>query len=328
MEIAAKTLTSSLTTLGEETDLAYFKKLKSDISDWGKLGIAKAKSVIKEILKHKALFQITETDKKGAKNFLKLVAKGLYNVFKRTPVGGWLDQKTGVKGVVISVAKNPAGWIQGGMALLAAGGGLFLANQAGMSPVNLMSSTLNFGEVVYNFNFQVTDKELEAQIKALVDGMYGEAGDFLGRSIAQLIVGGLTTPPKVVINVRGLALCWLLNEEIRDDLLQNVSQFAHQGIYVARQIAFKFAFLKGRQAIKTLWKQAPSTYKGLLKKIWPDVDKQIENWGKEGNKPWSIATHIEEKVEKIEDKRLQDFTENFLESFWDSFRDSLEYVYN
>lgn len=327
MEIKAETLTSSLTTLGEKTDLTYFKKLKSDIADWGKLGIAKAKSVIGEILKFKALFKITEQDKKGARNFFKTITQGFYNAFKKTSVGRWLDKNTGFKGILISVAKNPMGWIQGATALLAAGGGLFLANQAGVSPANLMSSMLNFGEVVYNFNFQITDKELEAQIKALIDGMYGEAGDFLGRSIAQLIVGGLTTPPKVQINVRGLALCWLLNEDIRDDLLQNVSQFAYQGIYVARQIAFKFAFMKGRQAIKTLWKQAPAGYKSMLKKIWPDVDKQIENWGKEGNKPWSIATHIEEKVEKIEDKRLQDFTENFLESFWDSFRDSLEYVY-
>lgn len=327
MEIKAETLTSSLTTLGEKTDLVWFKKLKSDIAEWGQLGITKAKTVFGEIAKLQALFKITESDKKGAKGFFKTIGKGFYNAFKRTPVGGWLDKNTGFKGTLISIAKNPTGWIQGGTALLATGAGLFLANQAGVSPVNLMSSMLNFGEVAYNFNFQVTDKELEAQIKALIDGMYGEAGDFLGRSIAQLIVGGFTTPPKVQINVRGLALCWLLNEDIRDELLQNVSQFAYQGIYVARQIAFKFAFMRGRQAIKTLWKQAPDNYKGLLKKICPDVDKQIENWGKEGNKPWSLATHIEEKVEKIEDKRLQDFTENFLESFWDGFRESLEYVY-
>jgi hypothetical protein len=158
--------------------------------------------------------------------------------------------------------------------------------------------------------------------------MYGTAGDFVGRSLAQLIVGGLTTPPKVQINVRGLALNWLINPEIRDDMLQSVSMFAQQGITLARNVLIRFALLKGRHALKEYWKVAPPAVKKAISGVWKDADKVITTWGNEGNKPWSIATHIEEKIEKIDDKKLQNFTENFLESFWDGFRDSVEYVYN
>lgn len=217
------------------------------------------------------------------------------------------------KGAIISFAKKPGGWIQGGLATVAAIGVAWGLNQVGVSPQNLASTMLNFSEALWNFNFQYTDKQLLDQINSMIEGMYGSAGDFVGRSLAQLIVGGLTSPPKVKINVRGLALNWLINPEIRDDMLQSVSMFAQQGITLARNVMIRFALLKGRHALKEFWK---------------DADKVITTWGNEGNKPWSIATHIEEKIEKIDDKKLQNFAENFLESFWDGFRDSVEYVYN
>jgi hypothetical protein len=326
MEIEASTLMSSLTTIGEKPDEGWFKKIKSPIEKWLSLRSTISSEFLKNLKKLPGL--LTELGKG---------LKGLSEDIKKLTQywGKWDKLFTDAakkieeyKGAIISWAKKPGGWIQGGLATVAAIGAAWGLNQIGVSPQNLASTMLNFSESLWNFNFQYTDKQLLDQINSMIEGMYGTAGDFVGRSLAQLIVGGLTTPPKVQINVRGLALNWLINPEIRDDMLQSVSMFAQQGITLARNVLIRFALLKGRHALKEYWKVAPPAVKKAISGVWKDADKVITTWGNEGNKPWSIATHIEEKVEKIDDKKLQNFTENFLESFWDGFRDSVEYVYN
>ncbi|MEL7038657.1 MAG: hypothetical protein AAFO04_24040 [Cyanobacteria bacterium J06592_8] len=311
MEIKAETLTSSLTTVGEKSDAAWFKKLGSPIAN---------------------LLTLPSISISGLTNKLNQLLGKIGNLTKQ--LGNWSKLLQGAskkvddyKGMIVSFAKKPGGWITGGLATLAALGGAFVLNQIGISPQNVLQAGLNFGETLWNFNFQYTDKELLAQINGLIDGLYGPAGDFVGRSMAQLIVGGFTSPPKVQVNIRGLALNWLINPEIRDEMLQSISQFAYQGITVAKQILVRFALLKGRHGFKAWWKIAPPAFKKAIGVVWKDADKVIENWGEEGNKPWSIAGYIEEKVEKIEDQKLQNFTEGFLDSFWDGFRESVEYVY-
>ncbi len=319
MEIKADTLTSSLTTDGEKTDVKWFEKLASPINKLASLPVSGVAAVVQGIKK-----LIPEVKKIGENvaNIVKNLAdwKALFNK--------GVKKIEEYKGAVIKFAKNPVGWIKGGIATVLALGTAAALNTIGVSPTNLVTTMLNFGEALWNFNFQYTDKELLSQIESMIEGLYGNAGDFMGKSLAQLIVGGTLTPPKVQINIRGLALCWLINPDIRSDMLQNVSMFAQQGITVVKQVLIRFALLKGRHALKEYWKNAPATVKKAVSGVWKDADKVITTWGDEGNKPWSMSSHVDEKVEKIEDKKLKNFTENFLESFWDGFRDSVEYVYN
>ncbi|MFY7804040.1 MAG: hypothetical protein ACOVQ7_11490 [Limnoraphis robusta] len=313
MDISTKTLSSSVTTKGEEPDPKWFSSLGSGIVGLAKQAVLKVGELIKSVgsLVKKIGVEVLRLDK--------LIST----------IEGWFKKGIAkvkeISGTIIKFGKKAAGWLNGGAAAivaLAAGWGI---NQlTGVSMANLATSALNQAEIIYNFNFQVTDKDLDKQMKALIDSLYGPAGEFMGRSLAQLIVGGISSPPKVQINIKGLALIWILNPDIRDDLLQNVSQLAHAGIYVFRQIAFAYAFKKGRQAIKAYWKKAPIA----MKKIYPGLDKIITTWGDEGKEPWTMESWVEKKIESLNDDRLEDFVEEFLSGFWDGFRDSVEYVYN
>ena len=98
-----------------------------------------------------------------------------------------------------------------------------------------------------------------------------------GGNAAGILVGGATAAPKVRINVKLAAVAWALNPEIREDLLNGISEFAYTGMTAFTQIAIKYAFLKGRQGIKSLAKKHP----GLVEKISPKIAKQIEKWGEE-----------------------------------------------
>lgn len=319
MEIENNTLVSSFTTEGETPDKKWFEKIKSPLPN-----LLDLPSIITNTFA--ANFKRLAGTLTEIKNGIKKLASYWGKWDKLFEDASKKIEE--YKGAIISWSKKPGGWIQGGLAAILAIGGAAVLNTVGVSPANLVTTMLNFGEALWNFNFQYTDKELLDQIQSMIESLYGTAGDFMGKSLAQLIVGGFTSKPKVQINVRGIALNWLINPEIRSDMLQNVSQFAMQGITIAKQLLIRYALLKGRHALKEYWKVAPDWAKKAVKGVWKDADKVISTWGDEGNKPWSIATHIEEKVEKIEDKKLQNFTENFLESFWDGFRDSVEYVYN
>lgn len=81
--------------------------------------------------------------------------------------------------------------------------------------------------------------------------------------------------------------------------------------------------MKGRAWIKQNWEKVPSGWRQAI----PNLDLAIRHWGEEGQKPWSIAGYVEEKVESIESERIKQAVEGFLEGFWDGFRESVEYVY-
>lgn len=227
-------------------------------------------------------------------------------------------------------------------------GALFALNQVGMNPADLMRNLLNFGEFAYNFNWDVSDKSLWEFIKQQINSLYGPAGELVGGSLARLIVMGTFTPPKIQVNIRALALQFECAEnDIREELLQNISQFAYMGMTVARYITFAFTFIQGRQAIKQFFaKNGPqipiksdngttkyiqgegdNPNRKLLKKTNPQLLSMIDRWGDEKEEDWRMSAWVDKKVESIPDERIRNFVEGFLEGFWEAFRESIEAVY-
>ena len=285
----------------------------------------------------------------SAKGFLGKVKKWISNGFEEVKkagknIGAWFEALPGkfaqamvpllqvgaiagaaaavvLTGIVL-VGSAPLAWVVGGIGAIA---GILTALQlTGVVNVGgMIKGALNFAEFVYRFNWQESDKQIQAEIESLITSLYEPAGEFLGRSIAGLLVGGFSSPPKVRVNVRQIALLWQLNPDIRDELLQNVSSFCYQSLVAVKTIAFKTFFMKGRAWIKQNWDKVPASWRQAI----PNLDLTIRNWGEEGQQPWSIAGYVEEKVESIDDERIKGAIEGFLEGFWDGFRESVEYVY-
>lgn len=319
----AEQLSSSFTTAGETPDQKHHEEKGSPIWQW--LGGMKS----------------------AADKFLNWFNK-LNLKFWIFDFGGPVQKLTkSLTGFVSWSGENIAAITAGVSAITAVGAGVAINTTTGISPRELISGFLNFGETVYNFNFDIPDSELMAQITSLINGLYGPAGELLGGTLARLVVSGTLTPPKVQINIPSIALCWdTFNDDIKEDMLSEISAFAWQGIYVAKRLAFLFAFMQGRSAIKSLFanetKVDPKTGKTIitreneLRKLNPDVTKLIDEWGDEENpntpqnevKDWRLSSWVENKVENIKDPRIQDFVENFLEGFWDAFRDSVELIYD
>lgn len=319
-----------------ETSSALNYGIIPDVKAWVKAG---AKDIIKYL----------QAGVQSAKGFLGKVKNWIMNGWEEAKkagknMGAWLDGLSGkiaqimvpilkvgvVAGVIAGVALTgillvgsaPVAWVIGSLGGL----GTILATLQMSGTFNVggaIRSSLNFAEFIYRFNWQESDKQIQAEIEQLITSLYEPAGEFLGRSIAGLLVGGFASPPKVRVNIRQIALLWQLNPDIRDELLQNVSSFCYQSLIAVRTIAFKTFFMKGRAWIKQNWEKVPASWREAV----PNIDNAIKTWGDEGQKPWSIAGYVEEKVESIESERIKQAVEGFLEGFWEGFRESVEYVY-
>ncbi len=336
MIIEGNTLSSSFV-YGIEPDAEHFKRFGSKVLDYFKLPVMGVKNFVSRVVN-------------GGKELFRSIFNGSFGkIFGRWAKENPLAAGAGVVAAgfglatIVVVGGTAVGLLAGGVGALGAVGAAIGAIGAGAAKIGglaatglgvtslltgksagqLISGALNFAETIYSFNFQQSDEDINKEIESTITSLYGPAGEFLGKSIAGVLAGGLFNPPRVQINTRALSLAWNLNPDIRDDLLNEVSSLAHLGLTAFRTIAIKQAFMRGRDGIKRFWAGLPD---GVAKRF-PDLDKAIANWGKPGNKPWSIQGVVEQRIENLDDDKLENLAEGFIEGFWEQFRQSVEYIY-
>lgn len=229
---------------------------------------------------------------------------------------------------LIAAGSAAVGWAAGGSTGLL---GALKVGIASISAGSILLGLTKFSKFIYNFEWQESDISIDKGIDKAIENLYGPMGEFLGRATASLLVTGLTTPPKIEINVTSLALMYEVDEEIREELMEAVSEFARLGISTFAGIAIKLAYKNIRQLIKKAYRNSPASFKKLVRDIkLPGgfkLEESIERWGNPKSEPWSLKKHldIEGKVEKIEDEKVKNLTEEFLESFWDTWNDAVVY---
>lgn len=340
-QIREETLPSAISEGGKNPDTSFFSKVSSWFSSFAK-AVAKSESWWAQWFKSSTLLSSIATGTvAGAK---------LGGMIGAAISGGAL----GLPGVVVGGIAGGLGgigaWALAGMvfqgedpvapvtqavntATKATGAGLALwgassiASVAGTSLPQLVQGLLNFGEMIYDFNFDIPDSEIWKQINSIIDGLYGQAGQFLGSSFMRLIITGTLAPPKITIDIRGIALAYCdYTDQKRKQLLDGVSSFAWQGLNAAKRIGFLFAFLQGRNAIK----QAVLAIPGF-QEAFPSQYKLIAGWGDEENpntaesevQDWRISTWVEKKVDSIGDPRIKSFVQGFLSGAHDVIEDDI-----
>lgn len=274
----------------------------------------------------------------GAKELGSAIFRGDWKLFgqwaKNDPIGAIAGIGAGIGiawvGVTGLIAGGGAfaGWAAGGSTGLIAA---LKVGVAGISAGSILAGLTKAGTFLYNFEWQETDEDIDKAIDRAITNLYGPMGEFLGRATASMLVTGLTSPPKIEINVTSLALMWEVDENIRDELLESVSEFAMVGINTFINVAIKLAYKNTRQFIKKAYKESPEDFKKIAQGIkLPGNNKlgtSIEQWGNPSSQPWSLKRHVdlEGKVEKIEDEKLRNLTEEFLESFWETWNEAIVY---
>jgi len=185
--------------------------------------------------------------------------------------------------------------------------------------VGLVVGTVQF---IWNFNWNATDEEMNSQIRAQWSGLANRLGGILGYSVGSIVCGALGSIPLLALDERALIEA-LKNttEEIKEEILEGVSQLLKQTAQVAVNTLISKAFQSARSWIKKSINN-PVIAKVSKLILGKDYDKKVKEWGKSGE-PWSFAQKFEDWIDRIENPILKNFTEEFFEEAFEGCQESL-----
>ncbi|MEG3838926.1 hypothetical protein [Microcoleus sp. herbarium14] len=272
-------------------------------------------------------------------NYLARTAQRLLNKINIFGVGfgDWLRNDP-----IGAVAAVPATLLAGGVVLLTSGkvagfvgGGivkLWRIARAGLNAIGLGGLVrLAVGGVqkIWNFNFQISDSEIRSRQKSLIEGQAGIWGEALGSLVGTLCgfsLGRIAYAnqaelirfnPDLIAKLDELRINSIdESSELWEEAVQNLKSAIASSARTALNVAGLEAYLNVRKVIKAV-------SRGLnLSAIWPGIGKMVEDWGKEGQKPWSFASAQEEYIESLPEGAGKNFTEEFIENMQDMCAES------
>jgi len=224
-------------------------------------------------------------------------------------------------GVVLIVGGATAGFIGGGivkiwkMARLA-----FSALGLG----GLVRAAVGGVQRTWNFNFQISDKEIRTKQKSLIEGQAGVWGEALGSMVGTLCgfsLGRIAYAnqadlirfnPDLIAKLDELRINnFDKDSELWEEAVENLKSAIASSSRTAMNIAGLEAYLNVRKAVKAIARGVN------LSSFWPGLGKMIETWGNEDQKPWSFASAQEEWVESLPDGAIENFAEAFIEAAQD-----------
>ncbi|MEM6378412.1 MAG: hypothetical protein AAF705_09370 [Bacteroidota bacterium] len=183
-----------------------------------------------------------------------------------------------------------------------------------ISVTQIFQALVNSGNALLNFNFQVTDTDIDKQIdainKSIVTRGFGAVGRTLGTTICGL--GGAAVITKFNPAL-GYHLMSNVAPEVAEELLNEWSQ-------ALSQAATQYATAKALELFKNVRKflKDPNNPFGIaLRKIVGD--KTIDEWGNPGNKEWTFKKGVGNLVKRVikDEELLQNLQEG-----WEEFSDA------
>lgn len=176
----------------------------------------------------------------------------------------------------------------------------------------LWGFVVNTVQYVFNFNWNITDKELDQQIEAKINTFYGMIGQTAGTAMGYLVCGALPGAVSFAFNPT-VARVVLANvgEEAKSEVYGQIAQISRGCLNTLVQAAVGKSFKSSRR-----WLKNPKSpfYKILKDKL----GDKFTNWGESAQPSFSFNQSVENRVEKIKDPRLKNFTQEFLENFSES----------
>ena len=164
---------------------------------------------------------------------------------------------------------------------------------------------------IYNFNFNTTDAELQAQITAAQNALAGQLGSTLGNAVGYLTCGAV---PGTVIFAYNQTLGALILKNVADEGLNefvgNVVTLSRAAFQLGVRYLLTFLFTSARKLIK-------SQSKAIGQLFGKKMEDIVAAWGEDGTPAWSFSDKFEEKTESISNEALKQFVENFAEDAWD-----------
>ncbi|MGB3761273.1 MAG: hypothetical protein WBA07_33680 [Rivularia sp. (in: cyanobacteria)] len=166
-------------------------------------------------------------------------------------------------------------------------------------------------EFIFNFNWNPSDAQLDADIKNAFNALPGIVGSVLGKATGYIACGAIPTAIIFSFNESlGYHIFKELGEEALDEFAGEIANIVRITFRAVGVSAFAFA----HKQIRTLWRETDDNFKKRLESAGLNK-KYVEDAISERNKPFIIRQKLDQRVESIKSKPLKDFVENFLDEF-------------
>jgi hypothetical protein len=181
----------------------------------------------------------------------------------------------------------------------------------GFTLTGLWGLFVSTAQFVWNFNWNISDKEIDTQIANSWTALSGMAGGTLGNLVGYLGCGVL--PGAVVFTFNeplGVHILKNVSEELAEEFLANVANLTRYTFMKATQSLLLWYFKNARKFLK-------ANVDFVERVLGSKSADLIKAWGKEDSKPWSFAKAVNDAVESISNEAVKNFVEEFLEEAWE-----------
>lgn len=273
----------------------------------------------------KAAIDLGKKMLEGGKELLGAIARGDWGIFidwaKNDPLGFLAG------GAAVAIG----GWFVGsvtGLTALAAGGistlwatlgSIKIGGVAiGLALPTIQQAIVSGTNTIVNIDWLKSDKAIEEELKNTYLTFLNNVGESTGRLLAGFLLGGGKTNPKLTLNITAAAALIIQAEQegsnIEEEMIEELSALANVFKRYIVNLAGKLGYLELRKYARN------NIRTGI-----PQIDKAIASWGLIEGQSFSIATKIEESVEKLQDTNpaAGNFLEGLLEGFGDGWSDFL-----
>lgn len=177
-------------------------------------------------------------------------------------------------------------------------GGVWQALTAGISwsLTNVLGVIVGSIQAVYNFNWNITDKEINEQIHQAKLGLIASLGTTIGAAVAEIFCGAIPGALIMVFNEPlGLHVLEQLGEQALGEMIGHLTALMQATFKLIKAASFGFIYKNVRNA----WRGSDASVRKRLKKNGvkqKDIDKVFA----ERDKPWSFASAIQGKIDNNE----------------------------
>lgn len=175
----------------------------------------------------------------------------------------------------------------------------------------LWSAIVMVSSFIMNFNWNITDKEIDDSIDqsfAVISGLLGQAA---GRALGVLVCGAVPTAAVFMINPNiGKAIAPRITEQLLEQLAREYEAI----IYQSGRMLLNSGFLWLYGSVRRAFRGSDDDLKARLKKAGANEEK-IKQELETRHKPFILSQIIQERIDNIKDEKRRAFVDQAYQEF-------------
>lgn len=172
---------------------------------------------------------------------------------------------------------------------------------------------------LFNFNWNVSDAELDAQIKAAEIGVAAAKGRLAGQSLGYAVCGIIPTATIAVFNE---PMAMYIMAELGAEAAEELSASLASLLKLQFQQQARGAFISFFKNYRTLLRDCVGATAQTLVDLGVITEESMAKLYTNRDKPWSFSGALEESIESIKDPAEQAYAEEFYDELQDACLDA------